>query len=75
MDLEPGEEGLERQRDVLALICRGLTNKEIADVLGIGLGTVKVHCSAIFEALEVTNRTEAVLVSRQLGIAVSDEDG
>lgn len=63
----------ERQLEVLNLICRGLTNKEIGGVLGIGLGTVKVHCSSIFEALEVTNRTEAVLISRELGIG-TDED-
>ncbi|MBW2290814.1 MAG: response regulator transcription factor [Deltaproteobacteria bacterium] len=62
----------ERQLEVLNLICRGLTNKEIASVLGIGLGTVKVHCSAIFEALEVTNRTEAVLVSKELGIELPE---
>jgi DNA-binding NarL/FixJ family response regulator len=62
----------ERQMEVLNLICRGMTNKEIARILEIGLGTVKVHCSAIFEALEVTNRTEAVMVSKQLGIELPE---
>ena len=62
----------ERQLEVLNLICRGLTNKEIAGVLGIGFGTVKVHCGAIFEALEVTNRTEAVMVSKELGVELPE---
>jgi len=62
----------ERQTEVLNLICRGMTNKEIARILEIGLGTVKVHCSAIFDALEVTNRTEAVMVSKELGIELSE---
>ena len=57
-----------RQLEVLRLISRGLTNKEIASVLGIGHGTVKAHASSIFDALDVTNRTEAVLAMRELGI-------
>ena len=57
-----------RQLEVLRLMSRGLTNKEIAGVLGIGPGTVKAHASAIFDALDVTNRTEAVLAMRELGI-------
>ncbi len=57
-----------RQLEVLRLMSRGLTNKEIASVLGIGPGTVKAHASAIFDALDVTNRTEAVLVMREFGI-------
>jgi DNA-binding NarL/FixJ family response regulator len=57
-----------RQREVLQLMSRGLTNKEIGGVLGIGPGTVKAHASAIFDALDVSNRTEAVLVMRELGL-------
>lgn len=61
-----------RQLDVLQLMSKGLTNKEIAGVLGIGAGTVKAHASAIFEALDVTNRTEAVLAINELGIELPD---
>lgn len=58
----------ERQLEVLRLMARGLTNTEIGNVLGVALGTVKAHVTAIFEALDVSNRTEAALVMRELGL-------
>ena len=61
-----------RQLEVLRLLARGLTNREIAGVLGIREGTVKVHVSALFDALDVTNRTEAALVMRELDLDDSD---
>lgn len=54
-----------RQNDVAALLVKGLTNAEIASALGIAEGTVKTHMSAIFDVLEVTNRTEAVLAIQE----------
>ncbi len=56
----------ERQREVLALVARGLTNREIAGVLSIAEGTVKNHVAAILERLEISNRTEAAFVLREL---------
>ena len=50
----------ERQLDVLNLMSKGKSNKEIADELGLTLGTIKMHSSRIFRALNVQNRTEAV---------------
>lgn len=61
-----------RQREVARLIARGLTNREISEVLGIAPGTVKAHVVATFEALDVTNRTEAAMVLRELGL---DDEG
>jgi DNA-binding NarL/FixJ family response regulator len=58
----------ERQLEVLRLMSRGLTNTEIGNVLGVALGTVKAHVTAVFEALDVSNRTEAALVMRELGL-------
>ncbi len=50
-----------REREVLEAMARGLSNREIALELGIGLGTVRVHGHAIMQKLEVGNRTQAVL--------------
>lgn len=55
----------QRQVSVLELVAKGLTNAEIASVLGISAGTVKTHVSAIITALDVTNRTEAAVAFRK----------
>ncbi len=56
-----------RQREVAGLLTKGLTNKEIAGVLGISADTVKNHVAAILDALDVTNRTEAVMMLVETG--------
>ncbi len=48
-----------RQRDVLQLTAKGLTNQEIGLVLGMSPETVRTHLSAIFARLHVSNRAEA----------------
>ncbi len=60
-----------RQREVLALLCEGLTNKHIARRLNIAGGTVKVHISAILRALEVATRLQAVVAARRLGLTAA----
>ena len=53
-----------RQLQVLHLLSTGLPNKLIGRQLGISEGTVKIHLAAIFRALRVRNRTEAVITAR-----------
>jgi DNA-binding NarL/FixJ family response regulator len=63
---EPASHGLtQRQLDVLGLLARGLPNKLIARELGLSEGTVKVHLLAIFRALGVRNRTQAVVAAQK----------
>ena len=56
----------ERQIDVMRLLALGKPNKVIARDLGISEGTVKIHLAAIFRALNVRNRVEAVVASRRI---------
>jgi len=58
----------DRQLQVLGLIGRGRSNKEIADVLEISLSTVKFHVTTLFRLLNVRTRTECVHVARQRGL-------
>lgn len=57
-----------RQREVLALLAQGLTNKEMARRLGISDATVKIHVARVIEALGAANRTEAVARAQRAGI-------
>ncbi|KMO10154.1 LuxR C-terminal-related transcriptional regulator [Methylobacterium platani] len=55
-----------RQRDVLALLVEGRSNKEIARRLQLGEGTVKVHMAALLRSLGVQNRAAAAVVGARL---------
>lgn len=58
----------DRQNDVLQLLSGGDSNKVIARKLGLSEHTVKIHLTAIFKTLGVSNRTEAAIASRELGL-------
>jgi DNA-binding NarL/FixJ family response regulator len=58
-----------REREVLSLLVRGKSNREIADQLSIKETTVKSHVSVILMRLNVTGRTEAVVAALQRGLA------
>jgi DNA-binding NarL/FixJ family response regulator len=57
-----------RQREVLSLLARGLSNKEIARTLDIAEATTKIHMAALLRALGVRNRTEAAFKAVKLAI-------
>jgi len=57
-----------REMDVLRLVCRGRTNKEMAAAMFIAEETVKSHMKALFQKLGVHDRAEAVTVSMQRGL-------
>jgi DNA-binding NarL/FixJ family response regulator len=66
--VSPADLGLTgRQLDVLWLMMQGKSNKAICRVLDLAEPTVKNHVTAILKALEVSNRTEAVIAVSALG--------
>lgn len=57
-----------REREILALLGTGASNKEIADRLCLAEGTVKNHVTNVLTKLDVRDRTQAALRARQLGL-------
>ena len=61
-----------RELDVLQMLGRGLSNKEIGAQLGVVEGTVKIHITNIFGKLGVSDRTQALLTAIKRGIVQVD---
>ena len=61
-------EGVEREREVLRLVARGLPNKLIARELSISEKTVKTHLTSVFRTIGVTDRTQAALWAERNGL-------
>ena len=59
------------ETEVLALVDRGLSNREIAAALSIAVGTVKCHLHRTYEKLQVRNRIEAAIKAREHGHLLS----
>ena len=55
-----------RQTEVVQLISKGLTNKEVSEMMSISVHTVKAHIASVMRSLEVSNRTEAVFTYKQM---------
>jgi len=73
----PGDDSLadlsERELDVLRLIARGMSNREIAEALTIAEGTVKSHVSNILSKLHLAHRTQAALYALKRKLVPLDD--
>ncbi|WP_163509322.1 response regulator [Fodinicola acaciae] len=58
----------DREREVLALIARGLSNTEIATQLGVGIGTVKTHVGHLLAKLAARDRAQLVITAYETGL-------
>ncbi|MCX6631133.1 MAG: response regulator transcription factor [Candidatus Solibacter sp.] len=64
----PADRLTERELDVLRLLAKGHSNREIAAVLSIAENTVRIHVTRLLQKLSVEDRTQAVIVAVQRGI-------
>lgn len=71
-NLDTGDKLTAREVEILTLVAKGLSNKDIACRLGLSLRTVKGHLTDLFLKLNVASRTEAVIVGLQKGILSLD---
>lgn len=62
----------ERQGQVLSLMVRGFSNRDIGEQLSLSEGTIKIHATAIFRLLGVTSRTQALVAVARYGIDFED---
>lgn len=64
----PNKNGLTaRQMQTLQLLAEGLSNKEISQRMNLAEGTVKIHTAAVYQALRVSSRLDAVSTARRMG--------
>ena len=57
-----------RELEILELIAKGMSNREIADALFVSENTVKTHSSRLFDKLSAKRRTQAVQIAKDLGL-------
>jgi len=58
----------QREHEILGLIARGLSNREIGEALFVSENTVKTHSSRLFEKMQVNRRVQAVQRGKELGL-------
>jgi len=57
-----------RELEILELIARGMSNREIAEKLFVSENTVKTHSSRVFDKLSAKRRTQAVQIAKEMGL-------
>ena len=70
-NLKPEKENIlkpltSKEKEVLDYVAQGFSNKDIAEKMFVREVTVKTHLNSIFKKLKVTNRTQAVLLAKQI---------
>jgi DNA-binding NarL/FixJ family response regulator len=67
LSLDSGLKLTSREQEILKMVARGMSNKQIASALDLGIRTVKSHLVDIFNKLKADSRTEAVIIGLRAG--------
>jgi ATP/maltotriose-dependent transcriptional regulator MalT len=65
----------QREREVLELLCRGMSNKLMARDLNVSENTIKTHVANLYAKLDVSRRTEAQAKAYRMGLIASGRSG